>query len=85
LPLFSLIHTYVRHRAAGRTDDLSESIADGLVERAGVLEVEHDADGAARQRVGEREPGEVAGLQTGVVRLQPQPRRRLPVRRRATG
>jgi hypothetical protein len=63
-------------------------LADDLVERAGVLEAEHDADaedvadGAAGQRVGEREPGGVAGLQAGVARLQLQPRRRLPVRRR---
>lgn len=40
------------------------------------------ADGAAGQRVGEREPGGVAGLQPGVAGLQLQPRRRLPVRRR---
>jgi hypothetical protein len=63
-------------------------LADDLVERAGVLEAEHDADaedvadGAAGQRVGEREPGGVAGLQARVARLQLQPRRRLPVRRR---
>ncbi|OIF71996.1 hypothetical protein A7M51_17490 [Acinetobacter baumannii] len=63
-------------------------LADDLVERTGVLEAEHDADaddvadGAARQRVGEREPCGVAGLQAGVARLQLQPRRRLPVRRR---
>lgn len=44
-------------------------LADDLVEDAGVLEAEDDADaehvsdGAAGERVGEREPGGVAGLE----------------------
>ena len=75
------------HRPAARETRQTMDLADDLVERAGVLEPEHDADaddvadGAAGQRVGEREPGGFAGLQAGVAGLQLQPRRRLPVRR----